>query len=167
MTKDEWLSGSNGPVPKARLNPDTQKQFNSGLGVSEVSKPVAESSSNGNHKNSSASSHNNTKTEPTVVYEQSGSDVIINAPFVSVRNKVNEANRLTVNFDQPPQQQSQTSVNTPQTPVAAPVSFNILREKKPQNNSTLNVPTSQSRATKTKSGKVKMQIISVHSFISN
>jgi hypothetical protein len=27
------LNGSNGPVPKAKLNPETQKQFNSGATI--------------------------------------------------------------------------------------------------------------------------------------
>jgi hypothetical protein len=147
VLKQEWLNGSNGPVPKAKLNPETQKQFNSGATI--ALSVETKTSSNG-HANGSSSLEK--KSEPTIVYEQQASDVIVSAPYTSVRNKINEANNK-LGSDHATEQ---PTVITPQTPVAAtPVSYNILREKKPQN--TLNTPTTQNRATKTKSGKFYTQ----------
>jgi hypothetical protein len=70
--------------------------------------------------------------------------VIVSAPYASIRNKINEANNK-LGSDHATEQPTEI---TPQTPAAAtPVSYNILREKKPQN--TLNTPTTHNRATKT------------------
>ena len=143
------MNGTNGgAVPKARLNPETQKQFNSGATIATTTVETK----NG-HSNSGSGSGDSfeKKSEPNIVYEQQASDVIISVPFTSVRNKVNEANNKLSNDHQ---ESPTIAATTPQTPTAStPVSFNILREKKPQ---TLNTPiVTQNRADKTKSSKFK------------
>jgi hypothetical protein len=143
--------------------------------------PNNNSDSNGTNQNGNSSVYQNSsanasansidkKIEPTIVYERTNSEskskepetptnIVTNAVFSSVKNKISEANKLTSESQQQILQPPQIITTTVTTPVSTttPVSFNILREKKTQNNTaTLNTPASQTRANKTKSGTLTL-----------